>query len=182
MVSEGQAEKRIVTDEVDVNSNLEEEVGRLLAKKGLTLAVAESCTGGLAGHRITSVSGSSKYFIGGVIVYANQIKMKILGVSQTVLAKEGAVSESVARHMALSVRGRFDADIGIGITGIAGPTGGTKAKPVGLVFVGIADGRRCQVLKFNFSDKDRNEIKELSVQSALKMLRDFLTKEGAENV
>ena len=170
-----------MTEQGDAQFNeyeLEEEIGRLLTEKRLTIAVAESCTGGLAGHRITSVSGSSVYFLGGVIVYSNQIKMKVLGVTRELLMKEGAVSEAVARHMALSVRGRFDADIGLGITGIAGPSGGSTAKPVGLVFIGLADGRHCRVARFDFSAQDRTRIKELSVKSALEMVRDFMKKEG----
>lgn len=153
---------------------LEKKVGHLLTDKGLTLAVAESCSGGLLGHRITSVGGSSVYFLGGIIAYSNRVKMLVLGVDHSTLRKEGAVSEQVARQMALSVRGRFGADIGVGVTGIAGPGGGSDEKPVGLVYIGLAYGRKCVVKKFNFPGQQRNRVKELSCQKALTMLIDFL--------
>jgi len=153
---------------------LEKKMGHLLADRDLTLAVAESCTGGMLGHRITSVGGSSVYFLGGIIAYSNKVKMLVLGVDHATLRKEGAVSEQVARQMALSVRGRFGADIGVGVTGIAGPGGGSEEKPVGLVYIGLAYGRKCIVKKFNFPGKQRNKVKELSCQSALKMVIDFL--------
>lgn len=157
---------------------LEKEVGRLLIERGLTLAVAESCTGGLLGHRITLVSGSSAYFLGGVIAYSNEIKTRVLGISYEILRKDGAVSDTVARLMAMSVRGRFNADLGIGITGIAGPAGGSEEKPVGLVYVGLADGRRVRVCRCDFGKRQRASIKEKSSESALEMLKSFLRKEG----
>lgn len=160
---------------------LEKEVGSLLSERGLTLAVAESCTGGLLGHRLTLVSGSSEYFLGGVIAYSNEIKTRVLGISYEVLRKEGAVSDTVARLMAMSVRGRFNSDLGIGITGIAGPKGGSDEKPVGLVYVGLADGKRVRVCRYDFRRLQRASVKEKSSEGALEMLRDFLIKEGEDD-
>jgi nicotinamide-nucleotide amidase len=118
---------------------LEEVVGRLLRGKGQTLAVAESCTGGLICHRLTNISGSSDYFQGGVVTYSNQAKMDLLRVSAETLEQLGAVSAETAAAMARGVRELFHADFGLAVTGIAGPTGGTPTKPVGLVFMGLAD-------------------------------------------
>ena len=157
---------------------IEHEVGDLLASSELTIAVAESCSGGLLGHRITSVAGSSSYFLGGVIAYSNEVKANILGIGRDVLRKEGAVSDTVAREMALAVRGRFRADIGVGITGIAGPDGGSEEKPVGLVYVGLADGKRCRVCRFDIQDKTRDEVKNISTNGALEMIKEFLKKQG----
>lgn len=159
------------------NEKVEEQVGRLLASSGLTLAVAESCTGGLIGHRVTSVSGSSAYFLGGIIAYSDEVKIRELGVVCEVLAKEGAVSESVAQQMAVGVRDRLRSDISLAVTGIAGPEGGSDKKPVGLVFVGLADGRSCRVRRFNFCG-DRATVKKSCSQSALEMLRDCLRSYG----
>jgi len=156
-----------------VHLEIEEEVGRLLAGRGLTLAVAESCTGGLMGHRITSVSGSSAYFLGGIIAYSDEVKTRELGVVPEVLGREGAVSESIAEQMAAGIRDRFRADIGLGITGIAGPGGGSAEKPVGLVFIGLADSGGRRVCRFNFCG-DRMSIKKSSCQAALEMLRKYL--------
>ncbi len=157
---------------------LEDEVGVLLAAAGLQIAVAESCTGGLLGHKITSVSGSSEYFLGGVIAYSNEIKNRVLGIGNDVLRREGAVSETVAIQMATSVRGRFMADIGVGITGVAGPSGGSEEKPVGLVYIALADGKRCRVCRFDIRGKRRNMVKETAASGALEMIRDFLKTEG----
>ncbi len=157
---------------------LEKEVGALLKAAGLKVAVAESCTGGLLGHRLTSVGGSSDYFMGGVIAYSNEIKTRVLGIGADVIRKEGAVSEAVATQMAMAVRGRFMADIGVGITGIAGPAGGSDKKPVGLVYIALADGRRSRVCRFDIQRRQRNSVKELSADGALEMIRDFLKKEG----
>ena len=157
---------------------LEKEVAELLTTAELTVAVAESCTGGLLGHRLTSVPGSSEYFVGGVIAYSNEIKTKILGVRFDVLRKEGAVSDSVARLMAIAVRGRFEADLGVAITGVAGPGGGSEEKPVGLVYVALADSKRCRVCRFDLSGKRRAAVKKASSSGALEMIREFLKKEG----
>ena len=133
---------------------LEKEVGHLLKAANLTIAVAESCTGGLLGHKITSVSGSSEYFLGGVIAYSNDVKIRVLGIGADVIRRDGAVSETVASQMAISVRGRFVADLGVGVTGVAGPTGGSNDKPVGLVYVALADGRRSRVCRFDIMGKN----------------------------
>lgn len=160
--------------------NLEAETGKMLSRQGLTLAVAESCTGGLLGHRITSVSGSSEYFLGGMIVYANDAKMEILGVGRGTLEENGSVSEPTAREMAVQARKLFRADIGIGITGIAGPEGGTPEKPVGLVYVGLASGDRTLVRKFSF-EGDRTAVKNAGSQAALEMLGSYLKEKGEKN-
>ena len=148
------------------------EIGGLLRELGLTVAVAESCTGGLAGHYLTSVSGSSDYFKGGVTAYSNEVKKSQLGVGEKLLAEKGAVSEEVAGAMADGVKDRLRSDIGIGITGIAGPAGGTFDKPVGLVFVAVAGGGKTGVKRFQFSG-DRGEVKEAAAGAALKMLKRF---------
>lgn len=161
---------------------LEEDVGCLLSNMKLTLAVAESCTGGLLGHRITSVSGSSRYFLGGVVAYSNDVKMRVLGIGADVLRRDGAVSESVAIQMATSVRGRFAADIGVGITGVAGPTGASKDKPLGLVYIALADGKRCRVCRFDIKGKQRNTVKDMAASGALEMLRDYLKKRTSKEL
>jgi len=136
---------------------------------GLTLAVAESCTGGMLGERITSVPGSSDVFLGGVIAYHNDIKREALGVRQADIDAFGAVSEQVALQMASGVRERMGADVGVSITGVAGPGGGTADKPVGLVWVGVhvsaARARRM------YTVGDRGEIRQRAVQAALDMVR-----------
>jgi nicotinamide-nucleotide amidase len=155
----------------------EVEAGRLLAEKGLTLALAESCTGGLISHRITMAPGSSAYFLGGVVSYANSAKQTILGVDAGVLAAQGAVSEPVAAQMAVGVRGRFGADIGISVTGIAGPDGGTPEKPVGSVFMGFANARgEVNVRHYKF-EGDRLEIKEQTCRAALEWLQAYLKEQ-----
>lgn len=116
----------------------------------VTLAVAESCTGGLFGARITETSGASKYFLGGVIAYQNHAKTSLLGVPKSVLGKYGAVSAQTAVRMASGVRKKFKADIGIAVTGIAGPGGGRPAKPVGLVYIALSTGKRTVSKKFFF--------------------------------
>jgi PncC family amidohydrolase len=151
---------------------IETSIGKLLTTRRLTLAVAESCTGGLLGHRITSVSGSSEYFLGGIIAYSNKIKISHLGVQTRALARFGAVSREVARQMAMGVRKRMGADIGLSITGIAGPDGGTKKKPVGLVFIGLAYNN-VVVRRFRFKG-NRLAVKTAASRAALEMLRDFL--------
>ena len=151
----------------------EEAIGRLLRRRKATLAVAESCTGGLLGYRITSVSGSSDYFLGGVIAYANAVKVRELGVDPAVLEKEGAVSEPVARQMACGVRERFGADFGIGITGVAGPGGGTDRKLAGSVYIALADARQCSVYFGTFSGH-REAVREASARKALEMIESRL--------
>jgi nicotinamide-nucleotide amidase len=153
------------------NPGIETAVGRLLRRKGLTLAVAESCTGGLIGHRVTSVSGSSAYFLGGIIAYSNEVKIRELGVAASVLRREGAVSEAVARRMAAAVQARFGADVGIGVTGVAGPGGATPAKPVGLVCIAVADKQSCAARTFRFGGT-RSDVKNRACAAALRMVKE----------
>ncbi len=153
---------------------LAEAVGDLLARKGLSLAIAESCTGGKLGDMITEVSGSSAYFMGGVVSYSNEAKVALLGVDEVVLTDRGAVSEEVAVMMASGARARFGTDVGIGITGIAGPTGSTPDKPVGLVFIAVSS-EGSSIVERNLFGGSRSEVKSRSAERALEMLRDFLT-------
>ena len=148
-------------------------VGRLLRRRGLTLAVAESCTGGLVGDRLTDVPGSSEYFIGGVIAYSNQAKTRILGVSKLTLARCGAVSEQTVREMAAGVCRRFGTKIGMAVSGVAGPGGGSRAKPVGLVYVCLVAGKRVMVERHLFRG-DRRAVKEQSTTAALRLCRRVL--------
>jgi len=149
---------------------MEQVVGELLGLKGYTLATAESCTGGLLAGRITDVPGSSQYFLQGVVAYANEAKMNLLGVPGKLLQERGAVSPEVAEAMAIGVRRRAHSTIGVGVTGVAGPGGGSEAKPVGLVYIGIADDVQSSSRKFLFPG-DRHLIRHLSVQAALDMIR-----------
>ena len=155
---------------------LEEVVGNTLKKCSVTLATAESCTGGLLGHRITQVSGSSEYYLGGVVSYNEDAKINLLDVTQETLTKFGAVSEETVKEMALGVRKLFSSDLGISISGIAGPTGGTEEKPVGLVYIGLSSVKDLIVKKFNFF-RDRDSNKQISSQVALNMLRLYLRDE-----
>jgi nicotinamide-nucleotide amidase len=149
---------------------LEETVGRLLAAQHKTLAIAESCTGGLIGHRLTSIAGSSAYFLGGVIAYSNDSKVRDLGVPRELIERHGAVSEEVARAMAEGVRARFGTDFGVAVTGIAGPDGGTAAKPVGTVWLAVADAAGT-VAKLRCFPTTRDHVKLWSSQQALDLLR-----------
>ncbi len=146
------------------------EIARKLIKENLTLAVCESCTGGMLGSIITSLSGSSKYFKGGIIAYSNEVKDKIVGVKNHTLKKFGAVSRETAREMAQGVRRRLGSDIGIGITGIAGPTGGTKEKPVGLVYISVADRHRTIINRYIFKGV-RESIRKKACSAALEALK-----------
>jgi len=154
-------------------SMLESDVASLLSRKKITLAVAESCTGGLLSHRLTNISGSSKYYECGIVSYSNQAKVEILGISREMIEAKGAVSKEVAGEMALRVREIRHTDLGLGITGIAGPEGGSSEKPVGLVYVAMssAEGTRCR--RFIFAGK-RKMIKWKTSQIALNMLREYL--------
>ena len=154
---------------------LEEVVGNLLRRDKKTLAVAESCTGGLMGHRITNVPGSSDYFVQGIIAYSNKAKTGLLNVPSDLIERHGAVSYQVAQAMAQGVRKKAQADLGVGITGIAGPTGGTPEKPVGLVYVSLATEEGYEVTKNLFLGK-REAIKFQSSQKALDMVRKHLLK------
>ncbi len=152
------------------DDTLEGVVGRLLKDRGLTIAVAESCTGGLISHRITNVSGSSSYFERALITYSNGAKVELLNIDEDLIEQYGAVSMEVARLMADGVRKVSGTDIGLAATGIMGPTGATPNKPVGLVYIGICDDKVCTSKEFRFGD-DRILNKERTSQAALDMLR-----------
>ena len=149
---------------------LEEKVGDLLREKSLTLATAESCTGGLIGHRLTQVSGSSDYYKEGFVVYSNQAKMDRLGVEPRLIEEFGAVSEPVAEAMAQGVCRVTGADIGVSVTGIAGPSGGSDLKPVGLTYIAVHDRSGTHCRKFIFTH-DRAQNKERAAQAALNLVR-----------
>ena len=152
---------------------LEEIVGLFLQMRGATLAVAESCTGGMLGQRISSVSGSSRHFLGGAIVYANDMKNLFANVPPMLIQAHGAVSREVAQAMADGIREECRASIGVGITGIAGPTGGTPEKPVGLVYVAVSDAKHTEVIERQFPG-DRERIRIYATQQALDLVRRFL--------
>ena len=150
--------------------SLEQIVGYFLQLHSATVAVAESCTGGLLAQRITKISGSSRYFLGGAVVYSNEMKTQFAGVAAEMIAKHGAVSEQVARALAEGIRKRCGATYGLGVTGIAGPAGGSEQKPVGLVFHALADGKKTEVVERKFPG-DRERIRWFASQQALDMLR-----------
>lgn len=149
---------------------MEEIVAQLLTENKATVAVAESCTGGLLAERITMLSGSSAYFVGGVVCYSNELKTTFVGVPAEMIAAKGAVSSEVALALADGIRKRTGATIGLGITGVAGPTGGTPEKPVGLVHIAIADERSTRERQFQFPG-DRDRIRNFAVLNALDMIR-----------
>jgi competence/damage-inducible protein CinA-like protein len=154
--------------------DLEQVVGELLSRERLTLAIAESCTGGLLAHRITNVPGSSGYFESGVVSYSNESKVDVLGVDDTLIESKGAVSAEVVQSMAEGVRKLANTDLGVGISGIAGPTGGSSEKPVGTVFIGIScknKGTFSQRYQFRGL---REEIKIISSEAALDLIRKFI--------
>lgn len=160
------------------DDNLETVVGRLLVTKGMTLSVAESCTGGLVSKRLTDVAGSSKYTKVNVVTYANEVKQSVLKVSKETLDKYGAVSAECAEEMAVGVRAFGQANIGLSITGIAGPDGGTAEKPIGTVFVGLAHERGCTVKKLELGSRvGRQDIRLRTSSAALNMVRLFLLSE-----
>ena len=144
-----------------------------LRKNNLTIATAESCTGGLLAHTLTNVSGSSEYFERGVVTYSNRSKMELLKIPEKILKEYGAVSLQTAQAMATGIKNCAKVDIGISTTGIAGPTGGTKEKPVGLVYIGIATPEKTDVKRFIFSN-DRLKNKEKTCNKALELLLETL--------
>jgi PncC family amidohydrolase len=149
---------------------------RIIARLGAleyTLATAESCSGGLVAHSLTNVSGASSCFIGGIVAYSNDVKMRLLGVDPDVLSRLGAVSEPVARQMADGVRHSLASDFGIGITGIAGPDGGSAEKPVGLVYIAVSGPAGTQVKEHRFSG-NRDDIKSAAASAALSMLWEMI--------
>lgn len=152
---------------------LEIQIGQLLRERSLKLALAESCTGGLVGDRITNISGSSEYFLGGVVAYAYEAKVALLGVSWDTLNTKGAVSHETALEMARGARERLNVDIAVSITGIAGPGGGTAEKPVGTTWVGLVAAEGEWTRRFRFSG-DREQNKALSADAALQILMEYL--------
>ncbi len=166
----------LVEDELDDavyssdGQSLEQIVGYWLQMRGATLAVAESCTGGLLAERITSISGSSRYFLGGAVVYSNQLKTELAGVPAEMIERHGAVSREVAAALAEGIRYRCESTLGVGVTGVAGPTGGTAEKPVGLVFHAVASDRGTEVVQRNFAG-DRKRIRRFASTMALDMVR-----------
>jgi PncC family amidohydrolase len=152
---------------------LEQVVGELLLHRGLWLATAESCTGGLISHLITNVAGSSAYYMGGVTAYSNEAKVRLLGVRQETLEQHGAVSEETVLEMARGIRKARGADIGISVSGIAGPAGGTPDKPLGTVWIGLSSPRDEYATHFLWSG-DRLAVKEQSAQAAMKMVVEYL--------
>jgi nicotinamide-nucleotide amidase len=148
-------------------------VVRLLTQRKQTLALAESCTGGAIANRLTDVPGASKNFLGGIVAYSNEVKEKFLGVRAETLKQHGVVSEAVGREMAEGVRKKFGADFAIAVTGIAGPSGGTKGKPVGTVFIALA-GKFGVIVERKVNSSSREKFKQLTAQQALEMLRGHL--------
>jgi len=155
-------------------------IGELLRQRGLRLAVAESCTGGLLSHWITNAAGSSTYYVGGVVAYAYEAKVRMLGVHWETLEKYGAVSRETVLEMAQGVRRALAADIGISVSGIAGPGGGTPEKPVGYTWIGLSALGTEQAWVYAW-DGDRARNKELSARQALRLLVDYLEKSGKLN-
>ena len=157
---------------------MEAVVGRLLAKQGLTVAVAESCTGGLIGYRLTQVPGSSVYVERGILCYSNQAKTEMLGVPTSLIEQHGAVSREVAEAMATGMRQRAGVSVSLSVTGIAGPGGATETKPVGLVYIGLDGGQGDVITKeFRFHG-DRSVIRQRAAQAALDQLRRWLIARG----
>jgi nicotinamide-nucleotide amidase len=160
-----------------ISLKTERALGRLLLRQKRMLAVAESCTGGLIGDRLTDVPGSSRYFAGGVVAYSNSAKSRILGVSMLTLDRWGAVSEQTAREMAVGVCRRFNASVGVSVSGIAGPGGGSKARPVGLVYACVKTGRQNVVERHCFRG-GRRAVKEQAAHAALDLCRRVLEEEA----
>ncbi len=155
------------------SQELEDVVGGELAKRDLTIAVAESCTGGMIGERITRVSGSSSYFLGGVIAYSNEAKVRLLGVDKEVLSSLGAVSDAAARQMAEGVRRAMNSDLGLSVTGIAGPTGGSEAKPVGTVHIGVSSALDTTSRAYRFRG-NRQQVRAAAAAIALDSIRRYV--------
>ena len=152
---------------------LEVTVGKLLRERGWRLAVAESCTGGLIGHRLTNIPGSSTYYLGSITAYAYEAKVRLLNVKWNTLEQEGAVSEPVVLEMARGVRCALAADVGLSVSGIAGPGGATDDKPVGLTCIGLSTPKHEQAWQFTWQG-DRLQNKEQSAEQTLQVLVDYL--------
>ena len=159
----------------DIKASLLETVHKILQKQARTVAVAESCTGGLLGKMLTSESGSSSYFLGGMLTYSNELKEQLLGVSHETLSTYGAVSPQTAKEMAKGAVSKCGSDIAVSITGIAGPNGGTEEKPVGLFYIGLATPEYLKAFEFFFLPNDRDYIRTFAAFSAIDTIRRFLT-------
>jgi len=158
-----------------MTESLEVQVGTMLRANGWTICAAESCTGGLLMHRLTNVSGSSDYVLGGVVSYSNAAKQTLLKVREDTLAAYGAVSKEVAEQMATGALSLFDADIAVSITGISGPTGGTATKPVGLTYIGLVKRNSQPIVHRYVWNGDREANKTASADAALKLILDLST-------
>jgi PncC family amidohydrolase len=162
-----------------MKESYEELIGKELRERGWRLAVAESCTGGLIGHRITNISGSSTYYLGSITAYAYRAKVRLLGVSWDTLEKYGAVSEETIKEMSLGIRRSLAADVGLAVSGIMGPTGGTPDKPVGYTWIGINTPEGYWTLEQTASG-NRSENKKEIAETALEFLYNFLKTNGKE--
>jgi len=173
IITENEGGYNLHSIEVNVPNTLELHVGRLLQERGLKLVLAESCTGGLLGSRITDVPGSSEYFLGSVVAYAYEAKAAVLGVSWDTLNTKGAVSRETVLEMAGGARNVMKADVAVSVSGIAGPGGGTPEKPVGTTWIGLVaeNAERAQVFQFS---GNREENKVSAVNAALKLLLGYL--------
>jgi nicotinamide-nucleotide amidase len=160
--------------------SLEEVVGALLLERQETLALAESCTGGFISHRITRIAGSSAYYFGGAVTYSNEAKVLFLGVKPETLERHGAVSRETALEMSRGIRAKTGASIGLSVTGIAGPGGGSNEKPVGTVWISIDNGQYHEARRFHFSG-EREEVIALTSQAALDWLHHRLVEEGGDS-
>lgn len=156
-----------------MNPPLELRVANLLKQQKLTLATAESCTGGLIAHLITNIAGSSEYFLGGIVSYSNESKANLLNVSWDTLNAKGAVSKETVIEMAIGARKKLKADIAVSVSGIAGPGGGTPDKPVGTTWVGLATPSQVEARRFIWHG-NREENKKLSAEAALQFILDYL--------
>lgn len=170
---DSQQAQSVVTEDTMPTDDLETKIGKLLFQKKLTLSLAESCTGGLIGHRLTNVPGSSEYFMGGIVSYAYSAKVNLLGVSWNTLKQHGAVSAEVVREMALGARKAFNTDIGLAVSCIAGPGGATPSKPVGTSWCGISFGEMNRQFHF-LLEGSRLQVKEQLAQKALETLLELL--------
>ncbi len=150
-----------------------EKLASVLRSIGKTMCCAESCTGGMVSASMTDMPGSSEYFLGGAVVYSNESKVRVLGVSESTLAEHGAVSAETASEMAIGAVALYRSDYSVAVTGIAGPGGGTEVKPVGLVYISVSDGSRSVTTK-NLFDGDRQQVRESTVREACAVLRDFI--------
>lgn len=152
---------------------IEHILGELLTKQKKTLAIAESCTGGLVSNLVTDVPGSSVYFMGGITAYSNQSKIDVLKIPERIIQEEGVVSRTCAVTMAQNIRTILHADIGVGLTGIAGPQGGSTQKPIGSVYIAVTDGEKtiCKLFRF---EGDRMQVKEKASETSLRMVKEFL--------